>query len=121
MPKTIEDYSLAEVMKKIEEILAVNPEPVQGFSAIYQFDISGAEEGVYQLHFQEGKASVKEGDESPADCTLIMSLDNFRKFLLGNLNGTLAFMTGKLKIKGDIGKALKLENILKQYKVKEHL
>lgn len=37
--------------------------------------------------------------------------------LLGNLNGTAAFMTGKLKIKGDMSKAIKLQTILSKYEV----
>ena len=117
MAKTIEEYSLADLMKKVEEILNDNPEPIKGFIASYQFDLNGEEEGVYRLQFQDGKATVKEGSETPADCNLIMSVTNFRLFLLGKLNGTMAFMTGKLKIKGDIGKALKIESILKQYHV----
>jgi putative sterol carrier protein len=121
MAKTIEEYSLAEVMRKIEEVLNEKPEPIQGFNASYQFDISEEEEGTYQLLFQDGAASVKEGAETPADCTLTMSMANFRQFLLGKLNGTVAFMTGKLKIKGDIGKAMKIESILRQYSVKDHL
>lgn len=121
MSKTIEEYSLAELMKKIEETLNENSEPIQGFTASYQFDISGEEEVSWQLLFQDGSAAVKEGAETPADCTLVMSLDNFHQFLMGKLNGTVAFMTGKLKIKGDIGKALKIESILRQYNVKDHL
>jgi putative sterol carrier protein len=121
MSKTIEEYSLTEVMQKIEEVLNQNPEPIQGFNASYQFDISEEEEGTYQLRFEDGKASVNAGSETPADCNLIMSMGNFRQFLLGNMNGTVAFMTGKLKIKGDIGKAMKIESVLRQYNVKDHL
>lgn len=121
MSKTIEEYSLAEVMQKIEEILNEKSEPIQGFNASYQFDITEEEEGSYRLQFQDGKATVQDGTETPADCTLTMSLANFRQFLLGKLNGTMAFITGKLKIKGDIGKAMKIENLLRQYNVKDHL
>lgn len=46
-----------------------------------------------------------------------MSYDNFNKFLAGKLNGMAAFMTGKLKIQGDMTKALKLETIVKQYEL----
>jgi putative sterol carrier protein len=121
MTKTIEEYSLQEIMLKIVEVLNEKPEPIQGFTALYQFDISGEEEGSWQLQFEEGKASSKKADGTQADCLLIMSLENFRQFLLGKLNGTVAFMTGKLKIKGDIGKALKIETVLRQYDVKDHL
>jgi len=44
-----------------------------------------------------------------------MSEEVFHKFLNGKINGAMAYMTGKLKIQGEIGKALKLENLLKAY------
>jgi putative sterol carrier protein len=121
MAKTIEEYLLADLMQTIEEILNEKPEPIQGFNASCQFDITEEEEGSYQLQFQDGQATVQEGTKTSADCTLTMSLANFRQFLLGKLNGTMAFMTGKLKIKGDIGKAMKIESLLRQYNLKDHL
>ncbi|WP_043931694.1 SCP2 sterol-binding domain-containing protein [Bacillus sp. EB01] len=109
--------NLFETMREIENEVNQNPNPILGINTVYQFDISGDEEGTYQLHFKEGQAKVVKGSESPADCTLSMSFDSFRKFLAGKLNGTMAFMTGKLKIKGDMTKAIKLETILQQYKL----
>jgi putative sterol carrier protein len=121
MAKAIEGYSLSELMKLIETVLNENPNPIEGVSASYQFTIEGEEEGVYQLQIDSGKALVKEQSEPPADCTLVLSLADFRKFLLGKLNGTMAFMTGKLKIKGDLSKAIKIESLLRQYNLKERL
>jgi putative sterol carrier protein len=121
LSKTIEEYTLQDLVKLIVEILNKNPDPIQGVTAIYQFDIHGEVEESFQLHFQDGGASVNNRQGTPADCTLKMSLANFRLFLLGKLNGTMAFMTGKLKVQGDIGKALKIESILRSYNVKEHL
>lgn len=120
MANSIESYTLSEMMQKIEEVINQNPTPIQGLDVIYQFSITGDEEGTYQLKLAEGQAKVSEGSEG-ATCTLVLSLANFRQFLLGKLNGTAAFMTGKLKIKGDIGKAIKLEGLLREYNLKEHL
>ncbi|MGA9173790.1 MAG: SCP2 sterol-binding domain-containing protein [Thermoactinomyces sp.] len=50
-----------------------------------------------------------------------MSAEDFKDLLSGNLSGTAAFMTGKLKVKGNIGLALKLENILRQYDTGQYL
>jgi len=121
MAKAIEEYTLKEIMGRIETAVNEKPEPIQGFNASYQFNIEGEGGGSYQLHFKDGKASVNETGDAPADCTLNMSLASFHQFMQGKLNGTVAFMTGKLKIKGDIGKAIKIEGILRQYNVSEYL
>lgn len=116
----IVNYKLPELMQQIERVINQNPSPIEGVNVIYQFKITGDEEGTFQLYLADGKAKVSEGVEG-ANCTLILSLENFRKFLVGKLNGTSAFMTGKLKIKGDLGKAIKLEGLLREYNLKEQL
>jgi|APEBP8051072433_1049376.scaffolds.fasta_scaffold09451_3 putative sterol carrier protein len=54
---------------------------------------------------------VREGDEE-ADVTLIASADVFQAILEGTMNPTAAFMTGKLKIDGSMGKAMQLAAVL---------
>ena len=44
--------------------------------------------------------------------TLIASADAFQSLLEGDLNPTMAFMTGKLKVEGDMGMAMKLGGVL---------
>lgn len=51
-------------------------------------------------------------DGSPADTTITMTRANFEKLLAGDLDPTLAFMTGKLKVSGDMGVAMKLSSLL---------
>jgi putative sterol carrier protein len=102
-------------IQTIEKQFNENPVPISGVTITYQFEITGEDGGSYQLQLRDGQAKVVAGNEETADCTLTMSLDSFHKFLSGKLKGTIAFMTGKLKIKGDITKAMKLENILKEY------
>jgi len=115
MTTRFENQSLTEIIRSVENAFNQNPGPIAGVHVIYQFDITGEEEGTFQLHLQDGKAKVIHDTSSVADCTLKMSAESFKKFLSGSLSGTMAFMTGKLKIDGDLGKALKLEAILKQY------
>ncbi|GGN51746.1 SCP2 sterol-binding domain-containing protein [Oceanobacillus indicireducens] len=111
-----EEYvNLHETMQKIEKVINKNPEPIKDLRLIYQFDITGTKEESYQLYLQGGEAKVTQESNNQPDCTLKMSIKNFYKFLTGNLGGTMAFMTGKLKIDGDITKAMKLESLLKQY------
>jgi putative sterol carrier protein len=53
--------------------------------------------------------------------TMQMSYDNFKKYLLGKLSGTMALLTGKVKVKGDISTGFKIESIVKKYNIKEQL
>lgn len=52
-------------------------------------------------------------DDSDADCTLVASPDTFLAIVNGKQDATLAVMTGKLKVKGSTGIALKLASVLK--------
>lgn len=56
-------------------------------------------------------AGVRESDEE-TDVTLSASLDTFRAIFEGDLNPTMAFMSGKLKIDGSMGKAMALASVL---------
>ncbi|MGG1573890.1 SCP2 sterol-binding domain-containing protein [Fictibacillus sp. NRS-1165] len=120
MAKAIEEYSVQETGQKIEQVLNENPEPIKEMNVIYQYDITD-EDYSFQLHLADGTAKVSEGSPDKADCTIQMSFPDFKKMLLGKLNGTVAFMSGKLKIRGDIGKAIKIESVLRQYNVVDHL
>lgn len=51
MAKTIQDYSLADLMDRIEEIFNENPGPIQGFNAIVQYDVTDQVPGTYQHYF----------------------------------------------------------------------
>jgi putative sterol carrier protein len=46
-----------------------------------------------------------------------MDARDFKEMLIGNLNATAAFMAGKLKVKGNLGLAMKLQTVLGKYEV----
>ena len=79
-----------------------------GMTNSYVFDIDGA--GMWLVTIEDGTVSVREG-EGEADCTISASEENFQKILSGEQNATSAYMTGKLKIKGDMGAAMKLQKL----------
>lgn len=49
-----------------------------------------------------------------AETTITISLDNLGKLIAGDLNPTMAYMTGKLKIQGSMGVALKMSQLLEE-------
>jgi putative sterol carrier protein len=56
-------------------------------------------------------ATVSTAD-GPADCTIKLSLDDLESLIAGDLNPTMAFMTGKLKIEGDMSVAMALSQLI---------
>ena len=56
---------------------------------------------------------IVSNDDKAADCKLKMDFGDFSDLIGGKLDGMTAFMTGKLKIEGDMGVAMKLQNILR--------
>src|SRR5438445_3777551 len=79
-----------------------------GMSNSYVFDIDGA--GQWKVDVDDGKVTVSEGG-GDADATISTSQETFEKIVAGDLNPTSAYMTGKLKIKGDMGAAMKLQKL----------
>ncbi|HTV67127.1 MAG TPA: SCP2 sterol-binding domain-containing protein [Rhizobiaceae bacterium] len=50
--------------------------------------------------------------DGPADCTIKLSLSDFEDLISGDLSATSAFMTGKIKIEGDMSVAMALQSLL---------
>ena len=78
----------------------------------YQFDLSGDDGGQWVIELTEACQEVRPGTEDDAACTIAMKADDFVGLIKGTLNPQMAFMTGKLQVKGDMGLALKLQNVL---------
>jgi putative sterol carrier protein len=86
----------------------VTPDRIEGMNNTYVFDIEGA--GAWTVAIADGTITVTEG-VGEGDCTFSTSEENFEKIVAGEQNPTTAYMTGKLKIKGDMGAAMKLQKI----------
>jgi putative sterol carrier protein len=79
-----------------------------GMTNSYLFDIEGA--GKWTVSVDGGKVTVTEGGEN-ADAVITTSEETFQKIVSGEQNPTSAYMTGKLKVKGDMGAAMKLQKL----------
>ena len=74
----------------------------------YLFEIEGA--GEWLVSVQDGNVSVTQGG-GEADTTISTSEETMLAVIKGEQNPTTAYMTGKLKIKGDMGAAMKLQKL----------
>ncbi|TML74174.1 MAG: SCP2 sterol-binding domain-containing protein [Actinobacteria bacterium] len=86
----------------------INPDKTAGMNNSYLFDIDGA--GKWKVEVNDGKVRVSEGGEH-ADAVISTSEETFEKIASGEQNPTSAYMTGKLKVKGDMGAAMKLQKL----------
>lgn len=87
----------------------VSPDRIEGMNNTYVFEIEGA--GTWTVNVADGAVTVTDGAEEAADCTFSATEETFEKIASGEQNATTAYMTGKLKIKGDMGAAMKLQKI----------
>ena len=87
----------------------VDPAKAAGLTATYRFEIEGA--GTWTVDVDDGRVSVSENGATDADCTISTSSETFMKIAGGEQNPTAAYMSGKLKVKGDMGQAMKLQKL----------
>ena len=86
----------------------IDSSKIAGMSNSYLFDVEGA--GMWRVDVDGGSVTVSENADD-ADVTLSMSAENFEKMVSRELNPTTAYMSGKLKVKGDMGAAMKLQKL----------
>ena len=88
----------------------VDPERIAGVDASYLFDVAG--EGRWLVEVRDGKVAVSENPTAEADATFALSSETFMKLVARKQNPMVAYMTGKLKISGDIAVAMHLRDLL---------
>ncbi len=84
------------------------PEKAVGVEAVIQFHFTGKEAGSWITTIKEGSCEVAEGEASKATLTLSADSQDYLDVVTGKLNGTRAFMLGKLKLSGDLNLAMKM-------------
>jgi putative sterol carrier protein len=98
-----------EVFTEIEKRIKTKPEKAAGLNATYQFDLSGES---WTLKIADGAPSITPGPAQNPNTTLIATTDDWMNIATGKLNPVQAFMQQKLKVKGDMAMAMKLQGLL---------
>ena len=75
------------------------------------FDLSGDDGGQWTAVIANGAAEVSEGVQDDATATIKMDAGDFVDMSKGDLNPMTAFMTGKVKVEGDLGTVMKLQGL----------
>src|SRR6267378_1949670 len=91
------------------------PEKAGSTKATIVFDLSGEHAGKWWVKIHDGAAESGKGDP-PEDANLTLQADaaDWVKIMTGAMDGTSAFMPGKLKIKGDMGLAIQMQTLFKR-------
>eukprot|EP00962_Isochrysis_galbana_P053463 scaffold24900_cov132-Isochrysis_galbana.AAC.3 len=99
--------TLAEAFGKMEAAMAADSALAATVKGVLQFEL-GAE---YWTVDCSGAGKVTQGKAAKADCTVTMAEKDFLELFAGKLNGMSAYMSGKMKIKGNMGLAQKLAGL----------
>lgn len=102
----------------ISELLSAMPsaflsEKAEGIDASVLLNVLGNEAGQYTIVIKDKKCSVQKGSIPNPKLTLTANSQDLLDVFSGKLDGMKAFMSGKLKLLGDIGLALKLTSLFK--------
>ncbi|NXS10548.1 HSDL2 protein, partial [Neodrepanis coruscans] len=104
---------VAETFRVIQG--AMTEEYVRSTQGVFQFELSGDGGGTWYIDLKTKGGSAGFGKPPvTADVVMSMSSTDFVKMFTGKLKPSLAFMSGKLRIKGNMALALKLEKMLTQ-------
>ena len=92
--------------------LRAKPDVVAKINAVYQFNVDGPDGGAWTVDCTAPGGKITAGVDPAARCTVNITDRDFLGILAGRLNPQMAFLSGKLRIQGDMGLAMKLQQIL---------
>ncbi len=86
-----------------------DPGRFAGVDHSYRFEIEG--EGMWHVDIHDGRVTVTENGEAAADATIRANGEVFERIVSGEQNAATAYMTGKVKVDGDLGAVMKLQKL----------
>ena len=101
--------TVAEIFEQMPSVF--NPAAAAGMNKTFQWNITGDEAGVWAFMINNGQGEVIPGGVEKPDVTFTISDKDWLAITEGKLDGMNAFMTGKLKVSGDMMLAMKLQNL----------
>lgn len=106
-----DELTIDELMSRMPE--AFRPEKAEGVEAVVQYHLTGDQGGDWVIRIEDGTCEVEEGTTDDPNLTLTADAQDYVKVVTGDIDGMSAFAQGKLKLKGDISLAMKLQGFFK--------
>jgi putative sterol carrier protein len=117
LSESIKNLGVDEVLKNIFDGMqdAFQPNKAQGVNSTLQYDIV-TDDGTKQwtVEIADGKCTTSEGAATDPRLTLELTLVDFVRLIFGQAQGQQLFMTGKLKLKGDMMFAMQMQTFFQQ-------
>ncbi len=102
-----------ETLNELVNRLNGRPELMSGLEVRYRLRLSGEGGGNFDLAIGSGQATLTEASDQPASAEVSLSSDDFVSLAGGETSGMALFMSGRIRVEGDLGTALKLESLLR--------
>ncbi len=103
--------AIRDVFDRMPEIF--DPDAAKGMDAVFQLDITGDGGGNWTAVIKDGTCQIQEGSHANPGVRLTMSVDTWLAVVNREINGMSAFMSGQLKVSGDIMLAQRLEQLFR--------
>jgi predicted lipid carrier protein YhbT len=98
-----------ELIERIGAKISNDPSVADNFGAVYKFTLEGDSGGTWLVNLKDAPGA-RAGD-GEADCAISLSASDFVDLVEGRANGQQLYFQGKLRIDGNLGLALKLQNL----------
>lgn len=108
-----EQQTPAHWFAKMAEKVAANPSLVDSIKAKFQFNLDGEGGGVWTADLTEAPGKVFEGASENPGCTIVVSAKDFSDMMAKLVTPMNLYMSQKLKVVGNLGLALKLQDLIK--------
>ena len=104
-------------MANLEEIFKSMPERFQadkseGVDMIVLFDVSGDGGGQWSVGVKDGKIDVQKAAVESPTASIKISSEDLKAMTSGQLNPMMAFMSGKIKVDGDLNSVMKFQSLV---------
>lgn len=107
-----EKMKFANILKKARATAAESDISGVDFLAV-QINIEGEENGVFYVEVKDGRISVEPYEYYDRQCAITISDTDFSKLMRGKLDAVKAYDDGRLRVEGDLDKALQFADLLK--------
>ena len=109
---TPDDYYLKWLPEQNEAADPAQKAKVKDINAVIQVCLTGEGGGDYYMTLAAGNFETAKGKADAPNMTITQAVADWREINAGRLNPQMAFMSGKIKVSGDMSLAMKLGSIM---------